>query len=168
MTPNELLLVDFDFEVRATHRTLERIPESLGLSDYKPHSKSMPLGKLAMHLATLPMFARFIFTMPSFDLSADNGAHPDLTFTTSADLLAAFDTYAAEARSVLADVAPESLDEPWPFSFGEHVISNHSRALTYRVFCLNHMVHHRAQIGVYLRLNDVAVPATYGPSADEQ
>ena len=169
MTPNELLLVDFDFEMHATRRTLERIPEPQALAAYKPHDKSMPLGKLAMHLATLPSFARLIFTLPGLDLSApSNEPRPSLTFTTTADCLAAFDKYAAEARAVLSEVPDVALGEPWPFSFGEHVISNHSRALTYRVFCLNHLVHHRAQIGVYLRLNDCPVPATYGPSADEQ
>lgn len=169
MTLKELLIADFDFEVHTTRRTLERIPEHLAFAGYKPHGKSMPLGKLAMHLATLPSFARLIFTRPGLDMSApDNEPSPSFTFTTTADCLAAFDKYAAEARDVLASVDPEALGQPWPFSFGEHAISSHSRALTYRVFCLNHMVHHRAQIGVYLRLNDVAVPATYGPSADEQ
>jgi len=168
MTLNELLLVDFDYEMRATRRTLERIPEPRALAAYKPHDKSMPLGKLAMHVATLPILARFIFTQPSFDMAANRGASPDLTFTTTENLLATFDKSAAECRAVLAEVPDASLDEPWLFSFGEHVISNHSRALTYRLFCLNHLIHHRAQIGVYLRLNDISVPATYGPSADEQ
>jgi len=163
MTTAELLLQDFDMEMANTRRTLERIPEDK--PDYKPHEKSMPMGKLARHVATLPKLGTFILTTPSLDLTT--AKWPEMTFSTREKLLADFDALAAEAHAALAAASDADLAAPWKFSFGEKVISNGPRSLAFRHMFFNHLIHHRAQLGVYLRLNDVPVPGVYGPSADE-
>ena len=165
MTHAELLLEDFDQEMAGTRTTLERIPEAN--PHYKPHDKSMPMGKLAMHVAHLPQFAMYILTEPGMNLADTNLPHPDLTFTTREHLLASFDGVVKQARTALLAASDADLAQPWKFSFGEHLISNDSRSKTYRSMFFNHLIHHRAQLGVYLRLNEVPVPGLYGPSADE-
>lgn len=165
MTTAEILLQDYDVEVSMTRRVLERIPDDK--PDFKCHDKSMPLGKLAMHVATLPTFGKTILTTPNMDMADPATKWPAQTFTTRDATLAAFDTNAAECRAALAACSDACLAEPWKFSFGEHVISNSPRSLAYRHMCFNHLLHHRAQLSVYLRLNDIPVPGLYGPSADE-
>lgn len=166
MTTAELLLQDYDIEIASTRRVLERIPEDL--PDFKCHDKSMPLGKLTMHAVTLPVFGKTILTTPSLDMANPTQPRPDQTFRTRDAALAAFDTNATDCRAALASLSDAQLAEPWKFSFGEHVISNRPRSITYRVMFFNHLLHHRAQLSVYLRLNDIPVPGLYGPSADEQ
>ncbi len=163
MTTAEILLQDFDIEIANTRRTLERVPEDK--PDFKPHEKSMPMGRLAVHVATLPRFGTTILTTPSLDLST--AKWPDMTFVSRAKLLADFDSLASEARAALAAASDADLAAPWKFSFGDKVISNSPRSFAFRHMFFNHMVHHRAQLGVYLRLNDVPVPGIFGPSADE-
>ena len=164
MTATELL-EDFDAEMAGTRRTLERIPET---PDYKPHEKSMACGKLVMHVATLPLFAKYIMSEPGMDLAVNNNlAKTDLTFRTRDITLATFDSAVEHARKVIAAAAEEDLAKKWKFCFGDHVISDDSRSKTYRVMFFNHLIHHRAQLGMYLRLNDLPVPGLYGPSADE-
>jgi uncharacterized damage-inducible protein DinB len=162
----EVLLTDFDFEIANTRRTLERIPANL--AEYKPHEKSMPMGRLAMHCATMPLFGCYILEDDSMDLAAPKRPHADLTFKSQKECLATLDESAAKFRAALEAVTDEHLQEKWPFTWGEHTISNESRLLTYRQLFFNHLVHHTAQLGVYLRLNNLPVPALYGPSADEQ
>jgi uncharacterized damage-inducible protein DinB len=165
MTTAELLLQDFDMEMANTRRTLERVPEDK--PDYKPHEKSMAMGKLAMHVATLPVFGKTILTTASLDMANSSLPHPDMTFRTREITLATFDAAAAEARAALAAASDADLAATWKFSYGEHVISDVPRSLSFRHLFFNHLIHHRAQLGVYLRLNDVPVPGVYGPSADE-
>ena len=165
MKTAELLLQDFDMEVAMTRRILEKVPENN--PEYKCHDKSMPLGRLAMHVATLPMFGKAILTTPGMNMADPNHKWPDRTFSTRDQALATFDKTAAECRAALAGLSDESLAETWKFSFGDHVISAGPRSLAYRHMCFNHLIHHRAQLGVYLRLNDIPVPGVYGPSADE-
>lgn len=166
MTTAELLLQDFDIEIAMTRKILERVPEDN--PEYKCHDKSMPLGKLTMHVATLPVFGKVILTTPYMDMKEPKTSWPDMTFTTRDHALATFDTAASDCRAALAACSDADLATPWKFSFGEHVISNSPRSLAYRHMCFNHLIHHRAQLGVYLRLNDIPVPGVYGPSADEQ
>ena len=163
MTTAELLLQDFDMEMANTRRTLERVPEDK--AEYKPHEKSMAMGKLTMHVATLPKFGTFILTTPSLDLTT--AKWPEMIFSSREKLLADFDALAAEARAALAAASDADLAAPWKFSYGEHVLSNSPRSLAFRHMFFNHLIHHRAQLGVYLRLNEKPVPATYGPSADD-
>jgi uncharacterized damage-inducible protein DinB len=165
MTTSELLLQDFDPEMRSTRRILERIPDDK--PDFKPHEKSMAMGRLAMHVATLPFFCKTILTTTSFDMANPSQQRPDLTFRTTEILVATFDAHAAAARAALVAATDEELAANWKFSFGEHVIFDGPHSLAYRLMFFNHMMHHRSQLGVYLRLNDIPVPGTYGPSADE-
>ncbi|HEY0263284.1 MAG TPA: DinB family protein [Granulicella sp.] len=166
MTIAEILLQDFDFEISNTRRTLERVPENQ--NDFKCHDKSMPMGKLAMHCATLPLFAYYILEDEGMDMAAPKRPHTPLAFESREAALQQFDDAAAKCRASLATASDEHLAAPWRFSFGEQVISNVPRSQTYRMMFFNHLIHHTAQLGVYLRLNDIPVPALYGPSADEQ
>lgn len=165
MTIAEVLLQDFDYEMSNTRRTLERIPEDK--PDYKPHEKSMPLGRLAMHCATLPLFGIYILEDDSMDLAASKRPHSDLTFQSREECLSQFDENAARCRQILASASDDQLTAQWRFSFGEHLISHESRSRTFRMMCFDHLIHHTSQLGVYLRLNSVPVPGLYGPSADE-
>ncbi len=165
MTIAEILLADFDLEIANTRRTLERVPEDQ--ADFKPHEKSMPLGRLAMHCATLPLFGYYILSDENMDLSAPRHPHADLAFKSRADCLRQLEVSATRCRTALAAASDAHWQAPWRFSFGPQVISEHSRLLTYRAMCFNHLVHHVAQLGVYYRLLGVPLPALYGPSADE-
>jgi uncharacterized damage-inducible protein DinB len=165
MTIAEMLLQDFDTEISNTRRTLERVPET---PDWTPHEKSMKIGKLAMHCATLPMFGVYVIEDPAMDMANSTRPHMDLTFTTREACLKAADEAASKCRAAIASATDEHFAELWKFSFGEQVIFNESRLKTFRMMCFNHLIHHTAQLGVYLRLNNLPVPALYGPSADEQ
>ena len=166
MTIAEILLEDFDAEISNTRRTLERVPEDK--PDYKPHEKSMPLGRLAMHCATLPLFGYYLIEDDSMDLAAPKRPHADLTFKSRADCLAQLDESAAKCRAALQSASDDHLRAPWRFTWGEQLISDDSRIRQFRSIFFNHLIHHVAQVGVYLRLNNIPLPALYGPSADEQ
>ena len=166
MKISEMLLQDFDAEISNTRRTLERVPE--GKSDWKCHDKSMQLGKLAMHCATLPLFGFYIMEDEGMDLAHPKRPHIPLELTTREAALKQFDEAATKCRQALVNASDEHLSQPWKFIYGEHPISNLPRSTTFRMMFFNHLVHHTAQLGVYLRLNDIPVPALYGPSADEQ
>lgn len=163
MTIAEILLQDFDHEMKGTRSTLERIPADK--PDFKCHDKSMPMGRLAVHVAFLPRFATNMLTTDSLDLATANW--PDMVFVSREKLLADFDALAAEARGHLASSTDEYLQKNWKMVWGDKVIADVPRSSLYRTMFLNHIIHHRAQLGVYLRLNDVPVPALYGPSADD-
>jgi len=163
MPINELLLLEFDEEMKKTRAALERVPADK--KDFAPHPKSMPLGKLAPHVAELAGFGVTVMTTPSLDFST--GSRTRLAFESPEQLVKAFDEGAAKARAALASLPDEAWTQNWKLSFGDKAIFNGSRFLAYRQMFLNHLVHHRAQLGVYLRLNEKPVPATYGPSADD-
>jgi len=166
MKISEILLQDYDIEISNTRRTLERIPE--GKNDWKCHDKSMPLGRLAMHCATLPLFGYYILEDEDMDLAAPRRPFASLDFTTREAALKALDEGAAKCRASLAAASDEHLSKLWKFSWGEHLICNNARSLAFRQMFVDHLIHHTAQLGVYLRLNDIPVPGLYGPSADEQ
>jgi len=163
MTTAELLLEDFDMEMGMTRRTLERVPEDK--VDFKCHDKSMAMGRLAVHVATLPRLGVMVLSTPGLDLAT--AKWPNMTFVSREKLLADFDALAAEARAALAAASDADLAAHWKFTFGDRVLSDNTRSLTYRHMFVNPLIHHRAQLGVYLRLNDLPVPGVYGPSADE-
>jgi uncharacterized damage-inducible protein DinB len=163
MPINELLLTELDAEMKKTRTTLERVPADN--KDFAPHAKSMPLGKLAPHVAQLAGFGLTILTTPSLDFSKTSIAR--VPFESSSQLVQAFDEGAAKVRTALQATPDEAWKENWKLSFQGKTIFEGSRFLAYREMFLNHLVHHRAQLGVYLRLNDKPVPATYGPSADD-
>jgi len=160
---NELLLIEFDEEVKKTRAMLERVPIK---PDFKPHPKSMPLGKLAPHVAELPGFGHTILTTPELDF-ATGGPRQRPPFESPEQLVKAFDEGAAKVRAVLKSIPDSAWTESWELSLQGKPIFSGSRFLAYRQMFLNHLVHHRAQLGVYLRLNDKPLPATYGPSADD-
>jgi uncharacterized damage-inducible protein DinB len=163
MTIAELLLQSFDIEMKGTRATLERIPEDK--VEYKPHEKSMAMGRLAAHVARLPQFMITIFKTASLDLATVKW--PPLIFESRTKVLAEFDALVAEARKLLVGATQEQLEEHWKMSWGEKTIADESRALLYHTMFLNHLIHHRAQLGVYLRLNHLPVPPLYGPTADD-
>ena len=163
MAISELLLPEFDHEMANTRKTLERIPA--GKPEFAPHPNSMPLGKLAPHVAQLTSFGFSILTTPRVDFSA--GTYTPLPFESAAQLVSVLDEGAAKVRQALIDIPDEAWRENWQLAFGGRSLFDGSRFLAYREMFLNHVVHHRAQLGVYLRLSGVPVPAIYGPSADE-
>ncbi len=165
MISKELLLQEFEVEMSNTRRTLERVPE--GKNDWKAHEKSMALGKLAMHCATLPMFGYYILEDEGMDLANSKRPQASLIFTTREACLEQFDKASAACRGALAAASAEHFAVPWRFSFGEQLISTGPRSLAFRQMFFNHLIHHVAQLGVYLRLNEIPVPGIYGPSADE-
>lgn len=163
MTIAEILLQDFDHEMQGTRTTLERVPANK--PDFKCHDKSMPMGRLAVHVATLPRLGTTILTTPGMDLATTKW--PTLVFESTEKLLADFDAIAAETRAALVKSTDSDLQQPWKFSFGDKLITNAPRSAAYRSMFFNHLIHHRAQLGVYLRLNNLPVPPLYGPSADD-
>jgi uncharacterized damage-inducible protein DinB len=164
MTIAEILLQDYDAEMKNTRTTLERIPEDK--PDFKPHDKSMPCGRLACHVSTLPRFGLTILTTPGLDMAV--ATFPKLVFESREKLLSDFDSLAAETRGYLARASDEHLTQNWKLSWGDKVIADGPRSILYRTMFFNHLIHHRAQLGVYLRLNDLPVPSLYGPSADDR
>ena len=161
---NELLLSEFDEEIKKTRTMLERVPEDK--KDFAPHPKSMRLDKLAPHVAQLTGFGLTVLTTPELDFSTTK--FPPVPFESAAQLVKTFDAGAAQTRAALKSTPDEAWTQPWKLSFGDKPIFSGTRFLAYRQMFLNHLVHHRAQLGVYLRLNDEPVPATYGPSADDR
>jgi uncharacterized damage-inducible protein DinB len=163
MLINELLLLEFDEEIKKTRTMLERVPEDK--KDFAPHPRSMPLNKLAPHVAQLAGFGLTILTTPELDFS--KSSMKTLPFESAAQLVSALDEGAAKVRTALKNTPDEAWTQPWKLSFEGKTIFSGSRFLAYRQMFLNHLVHHRAQLGVYLRLNERPVPSTYGPSADD-
>jgi uncharacterized damage-inducible protein DinB len=158
-----LLLQEFDSEMAVARKMLERVPAEL--FTWKPHDKSMPMGTLAVHVAMLPSSATMVLETDFFDLKPGSRHSPEAK--TAADLVAIFDEAAAKARTAIQKTDDEALMKPWEFRVNGTVSSTTPRAIAYRSFFMNHLIHHRAQLGVYLRLNDIAIPGSYGPSADE-
>lgn len=167
MALQDTFLPEFDLEMQKTRKSLERVPEDK--FGWKPHEKSTTLGKLASHVAHLPSFATTALTTDSLDVAPVNGPKRQmLNASTRQELLDAFDKNVTEARSAISSAKDEDLRKNWTLLAGGKVFFSMPRPAVLRTFMLSHLIHHRAQLGVYLRLNDVPVPSIYGPSADEQ
>ncbi|HWW88379.1 MAG TPA: hypothetical protein VNZ26_32515 [Vicinamibacterales bacterium] len=163
MKLTDFYLAQLEAESARTRRTLERVPEGRG--DWKPHDKSMPLGRLAMLVARMPSWINLIVNQDELDLSA--GSNVDQRpLNTPADLVKALDEGTAGARQTLMGTTDDHLMTNWRLKMGGRVVSEEKRTNVIRD-TFAHLAHHRAQLGVYLRLNDVPVPAMYGPSADD-
>jgi uncharacterized damage-inducible protein DinB len=154
---------EFAHECASTRRTLDRMPGAK--MAWKPHAKSMSMSRLAGHLAEIPALGLAILNSDVYDLAA--GEHKHAEPGSVADALALFDKNVAAFQAALKRQTDRHMKMPWKLVMGEKVILELPRTVVVRTIVISHSVHHRAQLGVYLRLNDVPVPAVYGPSADE-
>ncbi len=167
MKLTELFLGDLERESSGTRRVLQNVPE--GRNDWKPHEKSMPMGYLAALVARMPAWFAMMIKLDTFDMSSsDNAKYKPEVLGTNHELMALFEKSLAEAREALANTTDEHLLKPWKFMVAGKAVSENPRHVMLRDAALNHLVHHRGQLTVYLRLNNAVVPAIYGPSADER
>jgi uncharacterized damage-inducible protein DinB len=160
---SQSLTAELQHEAQTTRRLLERVPE--GSFGWKPHEKSMSLGQLAGHVAQLPSLIVPAFSGDEFDFAV-SGWKP-FSPQSTAELVEQFDANISAAADALKGQADENMGEKWRLKSGDHVIFDMPRAMVVRYFGLNHVVHHRGQLSVYLRLLDVPLPSIYGPTADE-
>lgn len=160
------MLPEFDHEMASTRKTLERVPEDK--FGWKPHEKSGSMGWLAAHLANIPSWASYTINQDTLDL-APGGVPPTPPPAPKSrrELLEMFDKNVTDGRAALAGAKDEHLFKTWSLLRNGATLLQMPRVAVLRSFVMNHMIHHRAQLGVYLRLNNVPVPAIYGPSADE-
>ena len=161
MAMNETLLSEFDQEAATTRLIIERVPAKD--AGWKPHPKSKSLGDLAVHVANLPAWLGMALTTTELDLAV---SPPPAPFTTTEALLAIFDKNVASSRAALTKAVDADFAVPWSLKRGAQVFFTLPRAAIVRLFALSHLIHHRAQLGVYLRLRDVPLPPSYGPTAD--
>lgn len=163
---SESLLPEFDQEMANTRKTLERVPHDK--SDWKPHEKSTAMGGLATHLSNIPTWVVYTIDQDSLDLAPEGKPLPQAERAKSqAELLATFDANVAKARAAIAGASDAELFKPWSLMSNGNTLLTLPKVAVLRSFVMNHLIHHRAQLGVYLRLNDIPVPSIYGPSADE-
>jgi uncharacterized damage-inducible protein DinB len=158
----DALLPEFDHEMTTTRKLLERVPEEK--IDWKPHQKSYTLGELAHHVATIPMWGLMTLTRSELDLG---GFTRPPQVRTRAELLAMFDRNVAETRTALVGKTDGELLVPWTLKTDGHTVFSMPKASVWRSFVLSHGIHHRGQLSVYLRLQNVPIPSMYGPSADQ-
>ncbi|MEJ2342619.1 MAG: DinB family protein [Gemmatimonadales bacterium] len=163
----QALLPEFDQEMAATRKLLERVPD--GKFDWSPHEKSMTLGRLAGHLAELPMWTAVSLDQDEFDVNPPDGEEEweAANLTSSAETLELFDKNSADAREKIASTGDATFFEDWTLKSGGETLFTIPKIGVVRSFILNHSIHHRGQLTVFLRLLDVPVPQTYGPTADE-
>jgi uncharacterized damage-inducible protein DinB len=164
MSLGNMLAAELSQEAISARKMLERIP--FEFIAWKPHEKSTEIGHLAHHIARLPSFVKAVLTTDEFDLAASGYKPPVLTGTN--ELVESFDNVLAEAVELLNTVSDEDLAKTWRLRNGEKTIFEMARAGVVRTLVLSHLIHHRGQLSVYLRLQNVPVPSIYGPSADEQ
>jgi uncharacterized damage-inducible protein DinB len=159
------LIAEFDRETATTRKMLEAVPVDADFT-WKPHSKSMSLGRLAGHISELGgEWAVAILTQDKMQFAADHKFESYIPVDKSA-LIARFEQETAETRKVLIGYTPAMWDGNWKFILGDQTFVDESKYRAYRTWVLDHLIHHRAQLGVYLRLLDKPLPGTYGPSAD--
>jgi uncharacterized damage-inducible protein DinB len=157
-----MLLPEFEHEMQSTRKLLECVPD--GKFSFKPHEKSMSLGQLASHVASIPEYVTTTIQKERLDFT---GTEKQFEGTSRKELLDAFDAKSAAAREALAGVSDEDLGKVWTMTFKGQQVFSMPRVAVLRSMCMNHLYHHRGQLGVYLRMNNVAIPGMYGPSADE-
>ncbi len=166
MPINQALLGEFDQEMANTRKTFERVPEDK--FGWKPHAKSGTMIWLAGHVAHIPGWAKETIERDSLDVAPlDHPAVQAEVPKSRKELLEVFDRSVADGRAALSKASDEHLIKPWTLLAGGQTVFTMPRIAVLRSYVMNHLIHHRAQLGVYLRLNDIAVPAIYGPSADE-
>jgi len=166
MKTTEWILAQLESEAPRTRRALERVPE--GRDDWKPHEKSMPLGRLAMLVATMPTWINLVIDKNELDLAPKTGSNVDQKpLRTRAELVQALDKGVAEAGKALRSTTEDHLKKPWRLLVAGNVVSEEPREIVLRDTMM-HLSHHRGQLTVYLRLNEVPVPSIYGPTADDK
>jgi uncharacterized damage-inducible protein DinB len=167
MTFSEILLPEFDAEKASTRKVLEAVPEEK--FGWRPHAKSFPMRELAGHVAEVLSWTSDVLRRERFEVTSANPPE-NASFKPSSvqQMLEKFEQWSAQARADLAAATDEAMLQEWVMTWDGYEIIRMPRYHAIRKWSLNHLVHHRAQLGVYLRLNDVKVPGTYGPSADEQ
>jgi uncharacterized damage-inducible protein DinB len=163
MTTCQTITIDFDDEMKSTRKLLERVPLDDAHRAWQPHEKSMTLERLATHVADLPSWLKMALESEIFELQP--GFKPRIAASTT-ELLEIFDRSVEQGRAGIAAATEEDMQKSWTFKFGEQISFTEIRPKVIRSF-INHLVHHRAQLGVYLRLNGIPIPGMYGPSADE-
>lgn len=156
------LIAEIDEEQKAARACLERVPADK--FDWQPHEKSMTFGRLAVHIAEMFGWVKLTLTTDELDFAAN----PETPFEpqTTDDLVAYLEEQIAEARSQLAGTPDEAFQETWTLRMGDQVFFTLPKIVVLRTVILNHIYHHRGQLSVYMRLNDIPVPSIYGPSAD--
>jgi uncharacterized damage-inducible protein DinB len=163
----EMILPEFDHEMAITRRVLERVPDDL--LDWRPHPRSNTIGWNANHIADNPGWTRTILTKPDFDQNPVDGEPHDVPKLTSCKaIVELFDNNVADARQAIEAFDDSAMNEPWSLLDAGKTLFTSTRAEALRGFIFSHMIHHRGILTVYFRLNDIPVPAIYGPSADEQ
>lgn len=167
MSLSQWILPEFDHEMANTRKVLQRIPEDK--LDWKAHPRSNTMGWVAMHLAELPGWVALVMTSDSFDI-APPGGEPYRTpaVTSREDILQRFDRNAAAAHAAIEAASDERLSATWTLQRDGQVLFAMPRRAVLRSFVLNHSIHHRGHLCVYLRLNEIPVPSLYGPSGDER
>ncbi len=158
----DALMPEFDHEMSVTRKLLERVPEDR--FGWKPHEKSYTLGQLAQHVATLPMWGAITVNQSELDLGGSQQLPP---VTNRAELLALFDGHVAGTRAAIAGKSDAELMAPWTLKAWGKTLFTMPKAAVWRSFVMSHLIHHRGQLSVYLRIQNVALPSMYGPSADE-
>lgn len=167
MSIAETLLAEWDVEIPITRRVLERVPDDKG--EWKPHPKSFNMAHLAQLVARMPGWATMMMQESELDIAPTEGPPPQpYSVETTATLLEEFDRNAAAGRASIAATSDDAFQETWTLKAAGHAVQSGTRYQMLRVSMLNHLVHHRAQLGVYLRLVEVPVPSMYGPTADER
>ena len=163
----DLLLPEFDNELATTRKVLERVPDDQG--EWKPHAKSFPMAHLAQLVARLPGWAPMVIDRTELDIAPPDGSHsfPGYSIEKTATLLAEFDRNVVAAREAIARTSDDDFQVPWHFKRGGADVMVLPRYMMLRYMTLNHIVHHRAQLGLYLRMLDERVPSMYGPTADD-
>jgi uncharacterized damage-inducible protein DinB len=162
MTIPELFLLEFDEEIPSTRKLLERVPEPS--FSWKPHERSMTLGRLASHVAELP--ARCVSIVTTETYVRQPGTPPWIASST-AELVSRLDANAADARSALAGLRDDQLATTWSVQMGDRTLISVPRVMALRRVFMDHLIHHRAQLGVFLRLLDIPIPGMFGSSADD-
>jgi uncharacterized damage-inducible protein DinB len=163
MAIKDALLTEFDREMGTTRKLLERVPDDT--LTWKPHARSMTLGRLATHLAELPGWAQTVIRDGGFEIRP--GEYTPRVLGTRAEILALFDEKVAAARALIASMGDGEMMDTWTLKSEGRDVFTLPKAAVLRSFLMNHVIHHRGQLSVFLRLRDVPVPPIYGPSADE-
>ncbi|MBA2117339.1 DinB family protein [Bremerella alba] len=166
MSLSQIVFADFEQEIANTRKTLERVPDDKW--DWKIHEKSNTIGWVTGHLAEIPAWTVSLWDHDQLDINPPGGpGYQPPQLNGHADALALFDKNVATARVAIAGITEEDLNKPWSLLDGGNVLLTMPKMAVMRTFVINHLVHHRAILTVYLRVNAVPVPALYGPSGDE-